>query len=86
MTPPRCRNHGRSVPFDGSLGVPERYGPVLGLDIPAMPDQRPLPVEWRSRLGLTDGCGFDVDGNLWVTLVMANKVVASWTSVTVDSK
>ena len=41
-----------------------------------MPDQRPLPVEWRSRLGLTDGCGFDVDGNLWVTLVMANKVVA----------
>ena len=41
-----------------------------------MPDQRPLPVEWRSRLGLTDGCGFDVDGKLWVTLVMANKVVA----------
>ena len=61
---------------DGGLGAPERYGPVLGLDIPAMPDQRPLPVEWRSRLGLTDGCGFDVDGNLWVTLVMANKVVA----------
>ena len=22
------------------------------------------------------GCGFDVEGNLWVTLVMANKVVA----------
>ena len=65
-----------AIEDDGSLGAPERYGPVLGLDIPAMPDQRPLPVEWRSRLGLTDGCGFDVDGNLWVTLVMANKVVA----------
>jgi gluconolactonase len=29
-----------------------------------------------NRLGLTDGCGFDVEGNLWVTLVAANKVVA----------
>ena len=61
---------------DGSLGEPEQYGPTLGLDIPAMPDQRPLPVEWRSRLGLTDGCAFDIEGNLWVTLVMANRVVA----------
>ena len=61
---------------DGSLGEPEQYGPTLGLDISAMPDQRPLAVEWRTRLGLTDGCGFDVEGNLWVTLVMANRVVA----------
>ena len=29
-----------------------------------------------ARLGLTDGCGFDVEGNLWVTLVAANRVVA----------
>ena len=61
---------------DGSLGEPEQYGPRLGLDISEVGDQRPVPTELRSRLGLTDGCGFDVHGNLWVTLVMANKVVA----------
>ena len=27
-------------------------------------------------VGVTDGCGFDQEGNLWVTLVMANKIVA----------
>lgn len=32
--------------------------------------------ELRSQLGPTDGCGFDQEGNLWVTLVLANKVVA----------
>jgi gluconolactonase len=26
--------------------------------------------------GMADGCGFDAEGNLWVTLVLANKVVA----------
>jgi gluconolactonase len=25
---------------------------------------------------MTDGCGFDQAGNLWVTLVMANKLIA----------
>ena len=24
----------------------------------------------------TDGCGFDQEGNLWVTLVLANRIVA----------
>ena len=33
-------------------------------------------AQLRSQLGLTDGCGFDAEGNLWVTLVLANKVVA----------
>ncbi len=37
---------------------------------------RPLKPEVRSQLGMTDGCGFDQAGNLWVTLVMANKIVA----------
>ena len=37
---------------------------------------RPLSPAQRGQLGATDGCGFDQDGNLWVTLPMANKVVA----------
>ena len=37
---------------------------------------RPLNAEQRGQLGLTDGCGFDQEGNLWVTLPMSNKVVA----------
>ena len=39
-------------------------------------DRRPLSAEMRSQLGPTDGCGFDAEGNLWVTLVLANRVVA----------
>ncbi len=61
---------------DGSLGKPVRYGPVLGLSGAEVQDRRPLTPELRSQLGATDGCGFDQEGNLWVTLVMANKVVA----------
>ena len=26
--------------------------------------------------GMADGCAFDAEGNLWVTLVLANKIVA----------
>ncbi|MEX2481314.1 MAG: SMP-30/gluconolactonase/LRE family protein [Gammaproteobacteria bacterium] len=61
---------------DGSLGRPERYGPKLGHAAHEVQHLRPLTLELRSQLGLTDGCGFDVESNLWVTLVMANKVVA----------
>ncbi len=61
---------------DGSLGAPERYGPQLGLSHHEVQDRRPLTPALRSELGATDGCGFDQDGNLWVTLVMSNKVVA----------
>jgi gluconolactonase len=56
---------------DGTLGRSERYGPSLG--VRAIPDPT---VEQRAAFGATDGCGFDQEGNLWVTLVMANKVIA----------
>ena len=39
----------------------------------AVPDPT---LEQRATFGATDGCGFDQEGNLWVTLVMANKVIA----------
>jgi sugar lactone lactonase YvrE len=47
-----------------SLGQPEQFGPALGS---------------RRADGLSpmaDGCAFDGDGNLWVTLVLANQIVA----------
>jgi gluconolactonase len=56
---------------DGTLGPAERYGPVLG-----GPAHRGATPAERARFGATDGCGFDQEGNLWVTLVLANKVVA----------
>ena len=54
----------------GKLGPGEQYGPVLGLT--AMPGEQ---VD-RSQLHYPDGCAFDVDGNLWVALFLANKIVA----------
>jgi gluconolactonase len=55
----------------GRLGKGERYGPVLGkLNLPGEP---PHPVE---TLGYTDGVGMDAEGNVWVCLPAANKVVA----------
>jgi len=56
---------------DGTLGSPERYGPSLG--VRAIPEPT---LEQRATFGATDGCGFDQEGNLWVTLVRANKVIA----------
>ena len=61
---------------DGSLGEPDVYGPQLGKTVADLADRRPLTPELRGELGLTDGCGFDQEGNLWVTLPMSNKVVA----------
>ncbi|MFN2376930.1 MAG: SMP-30/gluconolactonase/LRE family protein, partial [Candidatus Binatia bacterium] len=53
------------------------YGPVLGARIPDGASAATLPPpEVLRTLGLTDGCGFDVEGNLWVTLVTAGKIVA----------
>jgi gluconolactonase len=53
------------------LGAGERYGPELGeLQKPGEP-----PVD-PANLGYTDGIGFDAQGNLWVCLPAANKVVA----------
>ncbi len=71
-----CQTMGRNVVRlairrDGTLGPAEPYGPVLGE--PSFP--RATPAE-RATFGATDGCGFDQEGNLWVTLVVANKVVA----------
>jgi sugar lactone lactonase YvrE len=65
---------------DDQLGPPERYGPQLGdrsVDEYG-PEQlqsfeRP---EVLARWALADGCGFDDDGNLWVTLMSANRIVA----------
>jgi len=56
---------------DGTLGPRERYGPLLGG--PAI--ENPTAAN-RGTQGATDGCGFDQEGNLWVTLVRANKVIA----------
>ena len=61
---------------DGTLEAPTRYGPKLGLTTSEVQHLRPLNASQRGQLGVTDGCGFDQEGNLWVTLVMANKVVA----------
>ncbi len=61
---------------DGTLGESEVYGPQLGKSIALADAMQPLSPEERGELGLTDGCGFDQEGNLWVTLVMSNKVVA----------
>jgi gluconolactonase len=60
-----------------TLGKGERYGPKLGLV--ARRKLNPnlhLPSFIQSRLGYTDGVGLDVEGNLWVCLPAANKVVA----------
>lgn len=65
-----------AIRADGSLGAPENYGPKLGLTHKEVQAQRPVTPALRSQLGPTDGCGFDQAGNLWVTLVLANKVVA----------
>lgn len=65
-----------AIKADGSLGPQEQYGPKLGYTNQEVQDKRPLTLEMRSQLGLTDGCGFDAEGNLWVTLVLANRVVA----------
>ncbi len=61
----------------GELGEAEPYGPQLGpvLQGPVDPDNLP-DDEIMHHLGYTDGNGFDVQGNLWVTLPAANKIVA----------
>ena len=57
---------------DRTLGLAQRYGPQLG-------DRRPDEFgpeqvaafgqpDVLARWGLTDGCAFDAEGNLWVTL------------------
>jgi sugar lactone lactonase YvrE len=65
---------------DGALGEPEPYGPPLGGrgDDEYGPELLSAFAEpgVLARWGLADGCGFDAEGNLWVTLMAANRVVA----------
>lgn len=59
------------------LGAPEPYGPALGPLLQGQIDpDNPPPLEVMMHLGYTDGCGMDQEGNLWVTLPAANKIVA----------
>ena len=52
------------------LGPGEQYGPPLGRTA------QPGALGDVKTLGYPDGCAFDVEGNLWVTLFFANKVLA----------
>ena len=61
---------------DGTLGESEVYGPQLGKSVDLAAAMQLVSPEQRRDLGLTDGCGFDQEGNLWVTLLMSNRVVA----------
>jgi len=63
-----------------SLGEQEQFGPALGERRADEfgPDAAALfgDAETGRRWGMADGCAFDADGNLWVTLVLANRIVA----------
>jgi sugar lactone lactonase YvrE len=63
-----------------ALGEQEPHGPALGsrqpeeygAHAPALLDDAQAGQRW----GMADGCAFDAEGNLWVTLVLANRIVA----------
>jgi sugar lactone lactonase YvrE len=63
-----------------TLGPQQRFGPPLGgrrADEFGPHHGRFLADEQlRRRWGFADGCAFDADGNLWVTLVFANRIMA----------
>jgi gluconolactonase len=61
----------------GRLGEGRRYGPVLGRLV-AVGDvvEAAAAAQHHDDLGYTDGVGLDAEGNLWVCLPAANKVVA----------
>jgi sugar lactone lactonase YvrE len=64
----------------GVLGPEEPYGPPLGGRLrteigPAFTNTARDPAV-SARWGLADGCAFDAEGNLWVTLVMSKSLVA----------
>lgn len=59
------------------LGEGRRYGPQLGFVARRkLNPNLKLPGFIRQFLGYTDGNGFDAEGNLWVTLPAAHKIVA----------
>jgi gluconolactonase len=64
---------------DGTLDPPKPYGPRLG----AIPQEKltaetlaAMSVRDRNKIGFGEGCCFDAEGNLWVALVYANRIVA----------
>lgn len=64
---------------DRTLGPKEDYGPPMG---ERRPDEYSEEAGMQAftdpaiqrRWGLTDGCGFDQEGNLWVTVVTAGRI------------
>jgi len=70
----------------GWLGEGKRYGPQLGrlLGAEAVVDAAASGGH-EDDLGYTDGVGMDADGNLWVCLPAANKVVAITPSGAVET-
>jgi sugar lactone lactonase YvrE len=66
--------------FDVSLGEREEFGPALGVRRPdefgAEAAALLADAEVGRRWGMADGCAFDAEGNLWVTLVLSNRIVA----------
>jgi len=70
----------------GRLGPGERYGPVLGrLMAPGEAAAAASAELHPEDLGYTDGVGMDAEGNLWVCLPAANKVVAITPSGAVET-
>lgn len=63
---------------DGSLAGKEFFGPPLGVTDPShtVADLRAANAAMRSGLGYCDGIAFDRKGNLWITLPLANRIVA----------
>jgi gluconolactonase len=67
--------------LDGGLGKMEEYSPPMGerrsdeFGEDALGLLAADPTVGK-RWGMADGCGFDMEGNLWVTLVGPHRVVA----------
>jgi sugar lactone lactonase YvrE len=76
---------------DGRLGAQEAFGPPMGDRKPDEWGDKAKRLIWGDniecslanadlsvlfRWGLADGCAFDVEGNLWVTAVSANRIHA----------
>jgi sugar lactone lactonase YvrE len=63
-----------------SLGEQEQFGPALGTRRADEfgPDAAALLADPQTgrRWGMADGCALDAHGNLWVTLILANRIVA----------
>ncbi len=63
------------------LGPQEEYGPPLGERGAVVNGEFAADSDTPSAgvgvgMHMADGCGFDAEGNLWVTLIMANRIVA----------